>query len=40
VSANQLERTIEILGLFGLDHLYGEGTMPDPSGAYALMDGE
>ncbi|HVD44873.1 MAG TPA: sulfotransferase [Rubrobacter sp.] len=37
VSANQLERTIEILGLFGLDHLYGEGTMPDPS--FALMDG-
>ena len=39
VSANQLERTIEILGLFGLDHLYGEGAMPDPSCAYALMDG-
>jgi hypothetical protein len=28
---------MEILGLFGLDHLYGEGTMPDPS--YALTDG-
>src|SRR5918998_3655773 len=39
VSANQLERTIEILGLFGLDHLYGEGAMPDPSCAFALMDG-
>ena len=39
VSAHQLERTMEILRLFGLDHLYGEGTMPDPSGAYALMDG-
>jgi hypothetical protein len=37
VSATQLERTMEILGLFGLDHLYGEGTMPDPS--YALTDG-
>ena len=39
VSARRLERTIEILGLFGLDRLYGEGTMPDPSGAHALMDG-
>ena len=28
---------MEILGLFGLDHLYGEGAMPDPSCAYALM---
>jgi hypothetical protein len=37
VSAHQLERTMEILGLFGLDHLYGEGTMPEPS--CALMDG-
>jgi hypothetical protein len=37
VSAHQLERTMEILGLFGLDHLYGEGTMPDPS--FALTDG-
>jgi hypothetical protein len=37
VSAHQLERTMEILRLFGLDHLYGEGTMPDPS--FALMDG-
>jgi Sulfotransferase family len=33
----RLERTIEILSLFGLDRLYGEGAMPDPSGA--LMDG-
>ena len=40
VSGHQLERTIEILGLFGLDHLYGEEDMPDPSGAHALMDGE
>jgi hypothetical protein len=28
---------MEILGLFGLDHLYGEGTMPDPS--FAQMGG-
>jgi hypothetical protein len=28
---------MEILRLFGLDHLYTEGTMPDPS--FALMDG-
>ncbi len=40
VSSHQLERTIEILRLFGLDHLYGEGDMPDTSGAHALMDGK
>ena len=34
----RLERTTEILSLFGLQHVYGEGAMPDPSGAYALMD--
>jgi hypothetical protein len=39
VGSDHLERTIEILRLFGLDHLYGEGAMPDPSGAYALLDG-
>ena len=39
VSSHQLERAIEILRLFGLDHLYGTGAMPDPSGAHALMDG-
>lgn len=33
VTDRQLERAAEILGLFGLDQLYGEGTMPDPSGA-------
>jgi hypothetical protein len=33
VNARQLERAVEILGLFDLDRLYGEGTMPDPSGA-------
>ncbi|MDQ3863736.1 MAG: sulfotransferase [Actinomycetota bacterium] len=37
VSNRQLERAIEILHLFGLDNLYGEGAMPDPSGV--LMDG-
>jgi Sulfotransferase family len=37
VSDHQLQRTMEILRLFGLDHLYGEGTMPDPS--CVLMDG-
>jgi hypothetical protein len=37
VSAHQLERSMEILGLFGLDSLYGEGAMPDPT--FALMDG-
>jgi hypothetical protein len=39
VSARRLGRTIEILGLFGLDRLYGEGTMPEPSGAHAFADG-
>jgi len=38
-SPRRLRRTVEILNLFGLDRLYGEGSMPDPSGAYALMDG-
>ena len=37
VSSSQLERTVEILALFGLDRIYGEGAMPDPSGAHALM---
>jgi hypothetical protein len=37
VTDSQLERAVEILGLFGLDRVYGEGAMPDPSGAHALM---
>jgi hypothetical protein len=37
VTNPQLERTVEILGLFGLDRVYGGGAMPDPSGAHALM---
>jgi hypothetical protein len=37
MSGRRLERTLEILGLFGLDRVYGEGAMPDPSGARALM---
>jgi hypothetical protein len=37
VSGSRLERTTEILALFGLDRVYGEGAMPDPSGAQALM---
>ena len=39
VTDRQLERTVEVLGLFGLDRVYGEGAMPDPSGAHALMVG-
>ena len=39
VNGHQLERTIEILRLFGLDRLYGRGAMPDPSGAHVLRDG-
>jgi len=39
VSVRQVERAREILGLFGLDRVYGEGSMPSPSGAYSLMKG-
>ena len=39
VTDSQIERAVEILGLFGLDRIYGEGAMPDPSGAHALMGG-
>ena len=39
VTGRRLERVQEILGLFGLDRVYGEGPMPDPSGARALMAG-
>ena len=38
VTDSQLERAVEVLGLFGLDRVYGAGAMPDPSGAHALMD--
>jgi hypothetical protein len=37
VTDHQLERAVAVLGLFGLDRVYGEGAMPDPSGAHALM---
>jgi hypothetical protein len=40
VNARRLERAREILALFGLDRVYGEGPMPDPSGAYSLMKGK
>ncbi len=39
VTDSQLERVVEVLGLFGLDRVYGEGALPDPSGAHALMHG-
>jgi Sulfotransferase family len=39
VTDSQLGRTVEVLGLFGLDSVYGERAMPDPSGARALMNG-
>jgi sulfotransferase family protein len=39
VTDSQLQRTLKVLELFGLDSVYGEGAMPDPSGARALMDG-
>ena len=37
MTGRQRERASEILGLFGLDRVYGEGSAPDPSGAHALM---
>jgi hypothetical protein len=37
VSDSRLQRAVEILGLFGLDRVYGEGAMPDLSGAHALL---
>ena len=37
VGGERLARTAEILGLFGLDGIYGPETMPDPAGALALM---
>ena len=37
VTGRQLERAVEILGLFGLDRVYGDAPMPDPLGAHALM---
>ena len=37
VTGRRLERAVEILSLFGLDRVYGEGAMPDPSGARAMM---
>ena len=37
VGEARTKRAVEILGLFGLDRVYGEDPMPDPEGAYALM---
>jgi hypothetical protein len=37
VGGGQVARAGDILGLFGLDRVYGPGTMPDPAGALALM---
>jgi hypothetical protein len=37
VTGPQLERAVEILGLFGLDKIYSEKVRPDPSGELALM---
>ncbi len=37
VSDDQRERAVEILSLFGLGRIYGEGPMPDPGGVRELM---
>lgn len=39
VTGRRLERTLEVLGLFGLDRVYDKGPLPNPSGAHALMAG-
>ena len=39
VSVRQRERAGGILALFGLDGIYDGGPMPDPSCAYAIMEG-
>jgi hypothetical protein len=39
VGEARTQRAVEILGLFGLDRVYGNGPMPDPGGAYALIRG-
>lgn len=36
VDGKRLERAVEILGLFGLDRVYGSGYEPDLAGALAL----
>ena len=37
VEPHQRKRAVEILSLFGLDRVYGEGPMPDPKAAHSLM---
>jgi len=37
VGGENVARAGEVLGLFGLDRIYGQGPMPDPAGALALM---
>lgn len=37
VSREQAEKAGEILGLFGMDAIYGPGPLPDPAGARSLM---
>jgi hypothetical protein len=37
VGPARTKRAAQILSLFGLDRIYGEGLMPDPEGAHAMM---
>ena len=37
VDESMMKRAVQILSLFGLDRIYGEGPMPDPEGAHAMM---
>ncbi|MDP8940282.1 MAG: sulfotransferase [Actinomycetota bacterium] len=38
VDTSQIERSVEILSLFGLDHIYGDDPMPNPDGTRALVE--
>jgi hypothetical protein len=37
ITDEQLQRTVEILSLFGLDKIYSQDSLPDMEGAYSVM---
>lgn len=39
LNAEKIRRAVEILGLFGLDCVYGESPLPDPGAARRIMEG-
>ncbi len=38
ITDDQVRRAVEILSLFGLDRIYSQGSMPNPHGAYEIME--